>query len=129
MKGFTVRRNTYKRSDEGFQDKEHLHCEHCGMTGHTMKNCFKIHGYPDWYKTLKDQKMQGTVRANLAGPLLETPLDWGSTEEPNHEDTNHTTSLNVIDLSAIIQKEITKYIKGKGSLAQALFAQTGFACI
>ena len=73
--------------------------------------------------------MQGTVRANLSGPLLETPLNCGNSEEPNHEDTNHKTSLSDIDLSSIIQKEITKYIKGKRSLAQALFAHTSFAGI
>ena len=45
------------RTPENFiQIKEHIHCEHCGMRGHTMATCFKIHGYPDWYKTLKKKK-------------------------------------------------------------------------
>lgn len=36
-------------------DKEYLHCEHCSMARHTYDNCFKLHGYPDWYKNLKEQ--------------------------------------------------------------------------
>ena len=40
-------------------DKELLHCDHCGMNGHTKEGCFKLIGFPDWYK-----KEKLTMRSN-----------------------------------------------------------------
>ncbi|KAL0308794.1 UNVERIFIED_CONTAM: Retrovirus-related Pol polyprotein from transposon RE2 [Sesamum radiatum] len=37
-------------------DKRSQVCGNCGRTGHTKDTCFKLHGVPDWYKELKDQK-------------------------------------------------------------------------
>ncbi|KAL4655071.1 hypothetical protein ACB092_01G424700 [Castanea dentata] len=31
--------------------KEKPTCSHCGLRGHTMKKCYKIHGFPPSYKT------------------------------------------------------------------------------
>ncbi|KAL0316465.1 UNVERIFIED_CONTAM: Retrovirus-related Pol polyprotein from transposon RE2 [Sesamum radiatum] len=39
-----------------FVDKRQLYCEHCAKSGHTKDKCFKIHGTPDWYKDLVEQK-------------------------------------------------------------------------
>ncbi|KAL0312289.1 UNVERIFIED_CONTAM: hypothetical protein Sradi_5628200 [Sesamum radiatum] len=39
-----------------FIDKKSLFCEHCQKTGHCKETCFKIHGVPDWYKDLADQR-------------------------------------------------------------------------
>ncbi|XP_078154571.1 uncharacterized protein LOC144549669 [Carex rostrata] len=33
-------------------------CTHCGGSKHTKENCFKLKGYPDWYKDLKKRKQQ-----------------------------------------------------------------------
>lgn len=32
------------------------HCDHCGVNGHIRDTRFKLHGYPDWYKDLKNKK-------------------------------------------------------------------------
>ncbi|CAL8157614.1 unnamed protein product [Prunus armeniaca] len=32
-----------------------LDCAYCGDPRHTRKTCFKLHGYPDWWATLKDR--------------------------------------------------------------------------
>ncbi|CAL2264786.1 unnamed protein product [Prunus armeniaca] len=32
-----------------------LDCEYCGDPKHTRETCFKLHGYPDWWATLKDR--------------------------------------------------------------------------
>ncbi|KAL0301407.1 UNVERIFIED_CONTAM: hypothetical protein Sradi_6417500 [Sesamum radiatum] len=37
-------------------DKRSQVCGNCGRTGHTKDTCFKLHGVPDWYRELKDQK-------------------------------------------------------------------------
>ena len=31
--------------------KENPTCSHCGLRGHTMEKCYKLHGYPPGYKT------------------------------------------------------------------------------
>ncbi|KAL0446351.1 UNVERIFIED_CONTAM: Retrovirus-related Pol polyprotein from transposon RE1 [Sesamum latifolium] len=41
---------------KGPMDKRNLICEHCHKTGHSKKTCFRLHGVPDWYKELGDQK-------------------------------------------------------------------------
>uniref|UniRef100_A0A2N9ETF6 Reverse transcriptase Ty1/copia-type domain-containing protein n=1 Tax=Fagus sylvatica TaxID=28930 RepID=A0A2N9ETF6_FAGSY len=33
-----------------FYRKERPLCSHCGITGHTMEKCYKLHGYPPGYK-------------------------------------------------------------------------------
>ncbi|CAA0836953.1 Unknown protein [Striga hermonthica] len=45
------------------EEKYKLICEKCGMNGHTIATCFKIHGAPDWYKDMKEQ--QGKVDSSL----------------------------------------------------------------
>lgn len=32
------------------KNKQDRFCDHCKMRGHTMDQCFKLHGYPDWCK-------------------------------------------------------------------------------
>ena len=36
---------TFKKGKEGPT------CSHCGLLGHTVEKCYKIHGYPLGYKT------------------------------------------------------------------------------
>lgn len=31
-------------------------CTHCGNSKHTKETCFKLHGYPDWWKELQAKK-------------------------------------------------------------------------
>jgi len=35
---------------------EGLKCTHCGNQKHTRENCFKLHGYPDWWNDLQAKK-------------------------------------------------------------------------
>ncbi|KAL0356387.1 UNVERIFIED_CONTAM: hypothetical protein Sradi_4085600 [Sesamum radiatum] len=37
-------------------DKRNLMCEYCHKLVHNKDSCFKIHGVPDWYKELTDQR-------------------------------------------------------------------------
>ena len=69
------------------------------------------------------------MRANFVGTLPDTPLDCNGSNELPRENVGHFLTSNDIDLSSIIQREIAKYLKDKGSSAQALFAQTNFAGI
>ncbi|KAK4402749.1 Retrovirus-related Pol polyprotein from transposon RE1 [Sesamum angolense] len=42
-----------------YVDKKSLTCVHCHKTGHTKDSCFKLHGVPEWYTSLTDQKKKG----------------------------------------------------------------------
>ncbi|KAL0416181.1 UNVERIFIED_CONTAM: Retrovirus-related Pol polyprotein from transposon RE1, partial [Sesamum latifolium] len=55
VKGYAGNR-PYMKKKKGSVDKRNLICEHCRKLGHTKDTCFKIHGVPDWYKDLSDQR-------------------------------------------------------------------------
>ena len=59
---------------------------------------------------------------SFVGTLAETPLDCTDYNDSHLEDNFPCTSANEIDLSSIIERKIAKYMKGKGSSSQALFA-------
>ena len=37
-------------------------CNHCGNPKHTRDICFKLHGYPEWWKELKERKTRESTR-------------------------------------------------------------------
>ncbi|KAL0436864.1 UNVERIFIED_CONTAM: hypothetical protein Sradi_0394300 [Sesamum radiatum] len=41
---------------KGLIDKRTQICTNCGKTGHTKDTCFKLHGVPDWYRDMKEQR-------------------------------------------------------------------------
>ncbi|XP_037493636.1 uncharacterized protein LOC119370139 [Jatropha curcas] len=58
------------------EDKRDKYCSKCKINGHTIDNCFKIHGYPDWFIELQKKKganMTGIKTAN-AVHMDDTPL-------------------------------------------------------
>ncbi|KAL2236391.1 UNVERIFIED_CONTAM: Retrovirus-related Pol polyprotein from transposon RE1 [Sesamum indicum] len=60
MKAYEYKHNSslknFARNGKGPLDKRHLFCEHCNRNGHSKESCFKLHGFPDWYKELRDQR-------------------------------------------------------------------------
>ncbi|KAL0413647.1 UNVERIFIED_CONTAM: hypothetical protein Sradi_1566400 [Sesamum radiatum] len=59
-KGTGGNRNFVKR--KGPLDKRNIVCEHCHKSGHNKDTCFKLHGVPNWYKDLNEQRRKsGTV--------------------------------------------------------------------
>ncbi|XP_019229907.1 PREDICTED: uncharacterized protein LOC109210885 [Nicotiana attenuata] len=48
------RNNTAKGSD-----RRNMFCSYCQRAGHTIERCFKIHGYPNSFKTNMQGNMQG----------------------------------------------------------------------
>lgn len=41
-------------------------CTHCGNPKHTKDNCFKLHGYPEWWHDLKAKKKRESGYTSLA---------------------------------------------------------------
>ena len=84
-------RNQIHSSSKGygsqFDSKKQLrHCDYCNNDGHVRDTCFRLHGYPDWYKEYKAR----THAANMA----ETPLQNTSTHAAV---TPTSTPFNVLD--------------------------------
>ncbi|XP_056694809.1 uncharacterized protein [Spinacia oleracea] len=63
------------------KDKMNRQCTHCKGKGHTVDQCFKIIGYPDWYNTIKASKgnssQGGRIAANAHTNIdfADCPLD------------------------------------------------------
>ncbi|KAK6147803.1 hypothetical protein DH2020_018715 [Rehmannia glutinosa] len=87
------------------EERAKLLCEHCGYNGHEMKECFKLHGYPDWYKELKDQQ-----RTNQAVNMLEGSIESAPGKSKGEEENK---KYEMPDFAAMIQKEIAKYLSGQ----------------
>ena len=75
-----------------------------------MANCFKIHGYPEWYKTLKNRKASSHMRSTHVNAALDPPLDCDIAES-NPEDGLLELPHGETNLYALIQKEKARYLK------------------
>lgn len=49
-----------------FVKKERPLCSHCGVVGHTVDKCFKLHGYPPRYKNPKAKAYANHVTSDFA---------------------------------------------------------------
>ena len=52
------------------RSKNDKYCDHCKIRGHQTDQCFKLHGYPNWYKEKFGSKMKTAAHAGVQG----TPL-------------------------------------------------------
>lgn len=84
------------------------------MDGHTRKGCFKLIGYPDWFKT--KNKTSGQNNKPLKGNNTKI---MGNIESLNEFDTPLEClegSYNFEEISSILnslQQEVHKLVKGK----------------
>lgn len=102
--------------------KQQQFYDHCRMKGHLKENCFKIVGYPDWYKDKQGQSSSNTGRfaANVqeaysgilgSSPVsaMDSSLDLGSGEtctQSSQMDPNYMSA---------IYKEFVKMIQNQPS--------------
>ncbi|KMY84941.1 hypothetical protein BUMB_04206 [Candidatus Paraburkholderia calva] len=56
-KGEPVKKEKATKGDGG--------CTHCGNPKHTKDTCFKLHGYPEWWKEMKTKKKRESSQAAL----------------------------------------------------------------
>lgn len=58
-----------------FKKKDRPMCSHCGLLGHTIDQCFKIHGYPlDTSQDLAIPDLAMQIRPQLLQTMTTTPL-------------------------------------------------------
>ncbi|KAL0428399.1 UNVERIFIED_CONTAM: hypothetical protein Slati_3014700 [Sesamum latifolium] len=72
---------------------------------HNQKSCFKLIGYPDWYKELREQK-----KKNIPNPLANTVEERLESDDGSKHPTDWKETVNVT-----IQRELQKLMKGRGS--------------
>ncbi|KAF7816397.1 uncharacterized protein G2W53_030366 [Senna tora] len=84
----------FRQKDDKKWDKV---CSHCQMKGHLKESCFKIVGYPEWFKELKEQRKKAGNK-KLVASTSENPLN----DEP--EKTKDWATL----ISQIVRQEIQK---------------------
>ncbi|KAF7824415.1 uncharacterized protein G2W53_022559 [Senna tora] len=106
-------RNEGGRRRETKEEKYAKYCEHCHMNGHLKETCFKLQGYPEWYKDLKKKPTKKSV--NLAASIADSPLEELSTEKM---EGNQTSVLSML------VKELSKVMKA-GASESVNFAQLG----
>lgn len=85
------------------QRKENGTCDFCKINSHTKDTYFKIHGYLDWYKQLKQDKVVATwkVKVNVEHNPLDEDLAKDNSTKWSHAISNH------------VQQEVTKFLKCK----------------
>lgn len=116
-----VERTTETSASVGKKDwkkiKADRKCNFCHQKGHLMEVCFKLHGFPNWFK---EKKAGGAnhMAANITDStgLTDSPLESGKSEEKSN-----TTMINVVCA------EVMKAIKGK-SVASSNDFKSRFAC-
>ncbi|KAF7836291.1 uncharacterized protein G2W53_011150 [Senna tora] len=104
----------FKKGEERKNEKLAKHCDYCQQNGHTKEGCFKLIGYPEWFKELREQRKKSGKKNVAAAVTTDTPIDSIS-------DKGTTDYAGVM---AALQ-ELTKIVKGKTEQQHVNFANLG----
>ncbi|KAF7804687.1 uncharacterized protein G2W53_028290 [Senna tora] len=104
------------RRRETKEEKYSKYCEHCHMNGHLKESCFKLQGYPEWYKELKKKTGGNKKGQNVVASVGESPLDVA--------DSSSNEQGNQMSILSMLVKELSKAMKGNNS-EHVNFAQLG----
>ncbi|XP_056698433.1 uncharacterized protein [Spinacia oleracea] len=112
-KGSQVQKYTGNYGKKDWKDlkKEKLNriCTHCKGKGHTIDQCFKIIGYPDWYNSIKASKASSSNGARFAAHVNSANDIW---DDPLDNAAGDAGVMNSAMLNAICQ-EVMKVMKGQ----------------
>jgi hypothetical protein len=93
--------------NKNFGKKERPVCSHCGITGHTVEKCYKIHGYPPGYKprgraaanqvTAPSMGNQGSAPLSITSEQCQQLLSFLNSQMSNEASTsNHQAATAVM---------------------------------
>ncbi|XP_012837652.1 PREDICTED: uncharacterized protein LOC105958190 [Erythranthe guttata] len=79
-------RNFNPASNPFVKKKDRPYCTHCNFNGHTIETCYKLHGYPNGYKSKKFQPSQSRGNnVNQASVIVEDPFVSQSSSDKTQE--------------------------------------------
>jgi hypothetical protein len=61
-------------SNHQYNRKERPTCTHCGILGHTVEKCYKLHGYPPGYKFTKGRNASSSANQVSESDVPQIPL-------------------------------------------------------
>ncbi|KAL0399760.1 UNVERIFIED_CONTAM: Retrovirus-related Pol polyprotein from transposon RE1 [Sesamum radiatum] len=67
----------------GIMVKKSMTCDYCNKMGHGRDTCFRLHGVPDWYKELNEQKKKGPVTRAYAAAETENIVNTINSQGDN----------------------------------------------
>ncbi|KAF7807109.1 uncharacterized protein G2W53_039270 [Senna tora] len=108
------RNENFKKIEDRRNEKLAKHCDYCQQNGHTREGCFKLIGYPEWFKELREQRKKNGKKNMAATAISETPIDL-----TNDKGTNDYARVMVA------LQELTKIVKGKTEQKHVNFANLG----
>ncbi|KAL2249557.1 UNVERIFIED_CONTAM: Retrovirus-related Pol polyprotein from transposon RE2 [Sesamum indicum] len=91
--------NTVAQKRKPALDKKSQYCDFCKRNGHTRQSCFKLVGFPDWYKSLIEQKRGEKWSADKA---FNTEIE---------ESLQDSFSASQTDITKLIRSEVKKVIQ------------------
>ncbi|KAL0302436.1 UNVERIFIED_CONTAM: hypothetical protein Scaly_3032700 [Sesamum calycinum] len=77
-----------------FIDKKNLVCTNCHKKGHARDTCFRLHGVPDWYKSLGDRNKKGKA--------------FTAAVDVHNEELTKNSSQNVAEILVKVMKMMQK---------------------
>ena len=105
------------------ETKQGKGCTHCHNPRHTKETCFQLHGYPDWWKELKEKKTAGNKKGqggqvhlagctNCAHGYTETSTGQASLTLATHvEGTERSAEKG----NALITQNLEKWVIDSGA--------------
>ncbi|XP_021596606.1 uncharacterized protein LOC110603210 [Manihot esculenta] len=92
------------------------HCTFCNMNGHTREGCFKLIGYPDWFKG--KNKVGTQPVKDFRNTKIMAAIDGNKPEEDSPLECLDTSN-RILELSSMLsslKQEVSQLTKGKGIL-------------
>ncbi|KAF7807674.1 uncharacterized protein G2W53_039835 [Senna tora] len=104
----------FKKMEEKKNDKLGKFCDHCQQNGHTREGCFKLIGYLEWFKELRDQRKKAGKKNVAVNMVADTPIDLSRNDD----------KMDLANVMIAIQ-ELTKMVKAKSEEQHVNFANLG----
>uniref|UniRef100_A0A803LQR9 Retrotransposon Copia-like N-terminal domain-containing protein n=1 Tax=Chenopodium quinoa TaxID=63459 RepID=A0A803LQR9_CHEQI len=117
--GYNAGRRDWKK------EKLDKKCDHCKGKGHTIDQCFKLIGYPEWYNAVKASKALvnqyggNRMAANVSQEHADSPFDLN----------NNVVNSGAVDSQMMIAicQEVMRSMKGKQVASESNVSFANFA--
>ncbi|CAO2829099.1 unnamed protein product [Amaranthus hypochondriacus] len=90
------------------REKNSRFCDHCKVKGHTIDQCFKLIGYPDWYTAIQGS-IKPSGKLGRTGPKMAAHVDSAGEVQDTPFDSPKS-SVDPVFLASVCQ-EVMKAIK------------------